>query len=82
MSEEKKFYVYSKPGCGFCDRLTHFMDSHGLVYEKFTLGYDFKHHEFIEKFGSNSTFPQVSHEGSRIGGMRDTLTYLQKQKLL
>ena len=82
MSEDKKFYVYSKPGCGYCDRLTHFLESHGLAYEKFTLGTDFHHHEFIDKFGSNSSFPQAIYEGEQLGGMKDTVMYLAKQKLL
>ncbi len=38
---EQKFYVYSKSGCGFCDRLIQFMDSKGIQYEKFDLDNDF-----------------------------------------
>ena len=82
MSEDKKFYVYSKPGCGFCDRLTSFMDTHGLIYERFTLGNDYQLDEFIHKFGSNSTFPQVSFENKQIGGMKDTVRYIMKQQML
>ena len=82
MSEDKKFYVYSKPGCGFCDKLTHFMDSHGLIYERFTLGYDYNLDDFISKFGSNSTFPQVSLANKQIGGMKDTVRYIVAQKLV
>ena len=32
-----KFYVYSKDGCGFCDKLTNFMESKGVEFEKFDL---------------------------------------------
>ena len=46
---DKKFYIYSKDGCGFCDRLTQFMDSKGVTYQKFTLGQDYSKDEFIEK---------------------------------
>ena len=38
---DQKFYVYSKSGCGFCDRLIQFMDSKGIQYEKFDLGNDY-----------------------------------------
>lgn len=79
MSEDNKFYVYSKPGCGFCGRLTEFMDSHGLVYEKFTLGYDYNIEEFLTKFGNNCTFPQVTLANKKIGGMKDTVRYIMKE---
>ena len=79
---DKKFYVYSKPGCGFCEKLTSFMDSHGIIYEKFTLGYDYNLTDFITKFGNQSTFPQVAVENEKIGGMKDTVRYIMKQQLL
>ena len=46
-----KFYVYSKDGCGFCDKLTNFMESKGVEFEKFDLGTDFTPEEFLYKFG-------------------------------
>ena len=76
MSE--KFYVYSKSGCGFCDRLTEFMDSKDVHYEKFTLDNDFTREEFIDKFGYNSTFPQVHINNKNIGGMKDTVRYMME----
>ena len=82
MQEDSKFYVYSKPGCGFCGRLTEFMDSHRLGYEKLTLGYDYKIEEFLEKFGNNCTFPQVTFENQKIGGMKDTVRYIMEQQMV
>ena len=76
MTEDTKFYVYSKNGCGFCDKLTQFMDKNGIIYEKFTLGTDFSTEEFVEKFGTGSTFPQVNMAYTNIGGMKDTVKYL------
>ena len=46
---ESKFYVYSKNGCGFCDKLTNFMESKGVSYEKFNLGDDFSSEDFLYK---------------------------------
>ena len=43
---QNKFYVYSKDGCGFCDRLTQFMESKGVEFEKFNLGEDYSHFQF------------------------------------
>ena len=82
MSESSKFYVYSKAGCGFCDKLTDFMDTKGVNYEKFNLGDDFTTEDFLYKFGKASTFPQVIVENKRIGGMKDTVRYLLDNKLV
>ena len=79
---EQKFYVYSKSGCGFCERLTQFMDSKGISYEKLNLGNDFTTEEFLNKFGRGSTFPQVNYKNLNIGGMKDTVRYIAEHKLL
>ena len=71
-----KFYVYSKDGCGFCDRLTEFMDKNNIEHETFHLGKDFTVEEFVSKFGYKSTFPQVYVDNRNIGGMKDTVRYL------
>jgi len=76
MPSDTTFYVYSKRNCGFCEKLTQFMDEKGINYEKFTLGSDFDKKQFIQKFGSNKTFPQVHCESTHIGGMKDTVRYL------
>lgn len=75
-----KFYVYSKDGCGFCQKLIQFMDDKDISYEKFNLGTDYSVEEFIDKFGYNSTFPQVHHLNQNIGGMKDTVRYLLENK--
>ena len=79
---DKTFYVYSKDGCGFCDRLTQFMDNKGVSYQKFNLGSDYTKEEFISKFGYNSTYPQVVFEHQKIGGMKDTVRYLVDKNIV
>ena len=79
---DSKFYVYSKEGCGFCNRLTDFMKTKGISYEKFDLGTDFTTAEFLEKFGGQSTFPQVIVENRHLGGMKDTVRFLMENKLV
>ena len=76
MLETRKFYVYSKNGCGFCDRLTQFMDKNDIIYEKFHLGSDFTAEQFVSKFGTGSTFPQVTVNFEQIGGMKDNVIEL------
>lgn len=73
---EPKFYVYSKNGCGFCDRLIQFMTSKGIQYQKLSLGEDFTTEQFLNKFGRGSSFPQVNHKNLNIGGMKDTVKYI------
>ena len=80
--QKEKFYVYSKAGCGFCDKLTKFMEQKGVQYEQFSLGSDFSPEEFVNKFGYNSTFPQVIYENQRVGGMKDTVRYLLDNKIV
>jgi glutaredoxin len=75
-----KFYVYSKDGCGFCDRLTQFMDKNNISYEAFYLDKDFTVEEFVDRFGYKSTFPQVHLDNLHIGGMKDTVRYLMEHK--
>ena len=77
---QHKFYVYSKDGCGFCNRLTEFMDKNNIRYETFYLGKDFTTEEFVDKFGYKSTFPQVHVDNQNIGGMKDTVRYLMERK--
>ena len=79
---DSKFYVYSKEGCGFCDRLTLFMKSKGIRYEKFTLENDFSAEEFLDKFGKQSTFPQVTMDNRHLGGMKDTVRFLMENKMV
>ena len=77
-----KFYIYSKDGCSFCEKLTGFMDRNNVLYEKFNLGDDFSAEEFMLKFGRGSTFPQVSFNNKNLGGMKDTVRYLTQNKIV
>lgn len=58
------------------------MDSKGIEYEKFSLGRDFTSEDFLKKFGGGSTFPQVYHDNTSVGGMRDTVRYIAENNLL
>jgi len=77
-----KLYVYSKQGCGFCDKLTEFLDKKSFPYEKFDLNSDYTTDQFLCQFGRGATFPQVCVEGRNIGGMKDTIRYLHEQNLI
>lgn len=79
MSE--KFYVYTRSGCGYCDRLISFMNQKGIDYEKFNLGSDYQREDFYAKFGQGSTFPQVNYKNENLGGMRETVRYLIENRM-
>ena len=79
---DKKFLVYSKEGCGFCSRLTEFMKTKGIRYETFNLGSDFTSEEFLQQFGKQSTFPQVTMDNQHLGGMKDTVRFLMENKMV
>ena len=71
-----KFIVYSKSGCGYCNRLVDFMDQKSIPYTKLMLGEDYSVDDFLSQFGNDSTFPRVVYNEEVIGGMKDTVKYL------
>lgn len=77
-----KLYVYSKDGCGFCDRLIQFLEKKDFPFEKFNLNTDYSANDFLGRFGRGATFPQVCTDRAHLGGMKDTIKYLHEQKLV
>ena len=75
-----EFVVYSKSGCGYCNRLVDFLEQKDIPYTKLMLGEDYTTEEFVAKFGHGSTFPRVLQNEELIGGMKDTVKYLVEQK--
>ena len=51
-------------------------------YVEYKYEEDFTKEQFYKEFGEGATFPQVSINNQYIGGCKDTLQYLQEQKLL
>jgi len=46
------------------------------------LGRDFQTNEFYSKFGSGSTFPQVTVDNVKLGGCAETVRYLRENNLV
>ena len=74
------FTVYSKEGCGHCERIMTVLRLTGCAYVVYYLGEDFTREEFIAEFGEGSTFPQVSCDGNKIGGSVETVKFLKEQQ--
>ena len=64
------------------ERIRQLLLSLGGEYLEYTLGSDFTENQFRSEFGSTAQFPQVSIGYQHIGGLKDTLHYLQDEGLL
>lgn len=71
------FEIHSRNGCTFCDKLMAFMDQQNIPYTEVKLERDFFREEFVNRFGRDATFPRVIHDGTVIGGMKETVAYLK-----
>ena len=76
------FTVYSKLGCGHCEKVISVLHLAQLNYVEYKLDEDFDKHQFYAQFGEGSTFPQVSVDAHTIGGAADTVKYLQEYNLV
>ena len=74
------FTVYSKEGCGHCERIKTVLRLTGCTYVVYNLEEDFTREEFIAEFGEGSPFPQVSCDGNKIGGSVETVKFLKEQQ--
>ena len=57
-------------------------DNLDVKYTEYKYEKHFTKEQFYKEFGEGATFPQVSINNQYIGGCKDTLQYLQEQKLL
>lgn len=81
------FIIYSKLNCPFCVKIKQVLDllvknSSESSVKILELDEDFSREAFIEKFGKNSTFPQVIMDGLHLGGCTDTIQYLKSNNLI
>jgi len=76
------FTVYSKDGCPHCEKIKQILDLTKLTYVVYNLDEHFDREGFISEFGENSTFPQVSVDGKKLGGCIDTIEYLKENKIV
>ena len=76
------FTVYSKLGCGHCEKVISVLQLAHLRYVEYKLDKDFTKEAFVGQFGEGSTFPQVSVDATTIGGCAETVKYLQQHQLV
>ena len=76
------FTVYSKDGCGYCDKVKQVLQLTGCSYVVYNLEEDYTREEFISEFGEGTTFPQVVVDGKKLGGSGETIKFLKEQQVV
>ena len=64
------------------ERIRQLLQSLGGEYHEYLLGADFSDRQFRAEFGSEADYPQVTIGLKHIGGLKDTLHYLQDKGLI
>ena len=82
MSDLMNFTVYSRDGCPYCTKIQEVMQLAELKHVIYKLDRDFDRESFYEQFGEGSTFPQVTLNGTNLGGCTETVKYLQEKNLV
>ncbi len=80
MSHE--FEMYSKLGCSHCKSLKQLFKLKDIPFREYRYPEDFKSEFFKDLFGKNATFPQVIHNGIKIGGAHDTIVYMKEKEII
>jgi glutaredoxin len=73
----KRFTVYSKPGCPYCEKIKTVLSGKSANYKEYVLGQDFNREQFYAEFGEGSTFPQVICEDLKLGGCTESVRYFR-----
>ena len=76
------FTVYSKPGCGFCTKIERVLQLSEQKYVVYKLGKDFSPKEFVDEFGDDATFPQITYGDKVLGGCNETIDFLKEKNYL
>ncbi len=74
--------VYSKDSCPYCQKVCELFYALQANYVVYKLDEHFDRHAFVEEFGGDATFPQVLVGTRRIGGSKETVTYLKEHGLV
>ena len=64
------------------ERIRQLLLSLGGEYLEYRLGSDFTERDFRAEFGSSAEYPQVSIGFEHIGGLKETLHYLQDREII
>jgi|TARA_B100001964_G_scaffold220867_1_gene264429 glutaredoxin len=82
LRKEMNFTVYSRDGCPYCSKVVQVLQLSELKHVIYKLGRDFDREGFYSQFGQGSTFPQVTLDGTNLGGCTETVKYLKENNLV
>lgn len=63
--------VYTKDNCPYCIKAKALLKGYGLEYTETVIGKDLSREEFLERFPSARTVPQIVMDGELIGGFEE-----------
>lgn len=70
--------IYTKPGCGFCDKAKDLMNNKGIAYQEYKLDVDFTRAILSEKYSTAKTYPVMVVDGFYIGGFNEFKTVVEQ----
>ena len=76
------FAVYTMEGCPYCEKVQELLREAGQKFVTYKIEKDFTPESFFIEFGKDSTFPQVTVDGNKLGGASETVKYLKENKLV
>lgn len=79
--------IYTRPGCGFCDKAKQLLTTTGIPYIENRLDVDFTRETLVEKYSTAKTYPVIVVDGFYIGGYKELSALMEErvrnsQKLL
>ena len=76
------FTVYTRGGCPYCTQVKQVLGGKGYNYVEYSLDKDFTREAFYGQFGNGSTFPQVTLNGTNLGGCTEPVKYLHENNMI
>ena len=76
------YIIYSKTNCPYCTKVKSVLELTDQKHIVYLLDRDFTRQEFYDRFGGESTFPQVVCDDKNLGGCVDTIKFLREQRVL
>ena len=74
--------IYSKTFCPYCVRAQHLLDTKGVPYEVYVIGFDGpKREEMIQRAKGRTTVPQIFIDDHHIGGCDDLMQLEREGRL-
>ena len=70
--------IYTRPGCGFCDKAKDLMNNKGIAYQEYKLDVDFTRAILSEKYSTAKTYPVMVVDGFYIGGFNEFKTIVEQ----